>query len=75
MLPRFLYKKTISHEVQLTNIIIIVIIIIIIIIIIGSPGTSSKSFRKYPSNIQKSTKSRSYRKQSYRALHTHFGKY
>ena len=34
-------------------------------------GTTSKSFRKYPSNIPGKDLSKHYRKQPYWALHTH----
>jgi len=47
----------------------------VISVIIGATGTISKSFRKYVSNIPGNMKSRNYRKQSYWALHTYFGKY
>ena len=38
----------------------------------GATGTISKSLKKYLGNIQESTKSRSYRKHPYWALHTYF---
>jgi len=41
---------------------------------IQANGTTIKSFRKYLSNIPKST-SRSYRKKPHCAQHTFFGKY
>jgi hypothetical protein len=39
-------------------------------VIIGTPGTISKSYRKYLSNVPESTKSRNYKKQPYWALLT-----
>jgi len=47
----------------------------VIPVTIGATGTISKSFRKYASNVQESMKSMNYRKQSYWALHTYFGKW
>jgi len=43
--------------------------------ITGATGTTSKSFRKYLSNIPGSTKSLNYRKQPYWAVHTYCGKH
>jgi hypothetical protein len=40
--------------------------------VIRATGTTSKSLRKYLSNIRDSTKSKNYRKQSYWARHTYF---
>jgi len=47
----------------------------VIPVITGATGTTSKSFRKYVSNIPGNMKSRNSRKQPYWTLHTYFGKY
>ena len=47
----------------------------VIPVITGATGTISKSFRKYVSaTYQETITLRNYRKQSYWALHTYFGK-
>jgi hypothetical protein len=46
----------------------------VIPVITGATGTISKSFRKYVSNIQETTKLRNYRKQPYWALYIYCGK-
>jgi hypothetical protein len=45
------------------------------LVIIGASGTISKSFRKYLSNIAGKHEIKAYRKQTYWALRTYFGKY
>ena len=47
----------------------------VIPVIIGATGTISKTFRKYVSNIPGNHEVKNYRKETYWALHTYFGKY
>ena len=46
----------------------------VILVIIGATGTTSKSFRKYVSDIQGNHDVKELQKTVYWALHTYFGK-